>query len=238
MTDLIELGEEQTLNLWHTSGLAEALQKAEGLEPIMMYLRHVPEQKLLDGFEANYDMSYFTLLRAGLWRAARRNLSTGDALSCMWIYRNLPPEMRLRLIRASLLGLGSNQNYTPSEYGPKHPGFGVNNEKWDKHCILFALKDFPNKVSYRSILSTKWLTSYETLVEKFPNNPMLYKMRRSLVQFGYKGHIDFMRIGQRPIQSLKPRTSCARKYMSLRGADRVAFMRHYDYRVRADLGLS
>jgi len=237
MTDLIEWDEEQTLNLWHASGLAEALKRAEGLEPIIMYLRHAPKQELLDGFKANYDMSYFTRLRAGLWRAARRNLSKGDALGCMWIYRSLSPELRLRLIRASLLGLGSNQNYTPSEYGPQHPSFSVNNEKWDKHCILFALEDFPNEVSYRSILSTKWLTSYEVLEHRLPNNPMLYKMRRSLVQFGYKGHIDFMRIGQRPIQSLKPRTSCARKYMSLRGADRIAFMRHYDYRVRTDLGL-
>lgn len=237
MTNLIEWDEEQTLNLWHASGLAEALKKAEGLEPIMMYLCHAPKQELLDGFVANYDMSYFTLLRAGLWRAARRNLSTGDAHSCIWIYRNLPPEMRLRLIRASLLGLGGNQNYTPSEYGPQHPGFSVNNEKWDKYCMLFALEDFPTVVSYRSILSTKWLTSYEALEHRFPSSPMLYKMRRSLVQFGYKGHIDFLRLFKRPIQSLKPSTSGARKYMSLRGADRIALMRHYDYCVSADLGL-
>lgn len=38
------------LNLWKACGLPKVIEHAEGLEPILMYLRNSPRQKLTDGF--------------------------------------------------------------------------------------------------------------------------------------------------------------------------------------------
>jgi hypothetical protein len=219
----------EMLNLWQACGLSKVIEHAEGLEPVLMYLRNSPRQKLTDGFCLNRRMSYFELLQAGLSRSARQNLAKGDAQSCMWLYRYFAPEMRLQLIRSSMLSLEADVAYKPSIYCPDHSNFKTHNATWDKYCTLLALEGFPTELSYSSIRATHWLTSYETLSLKFPNLPILDKMRRSLLKLGNQGHIDFLRVGGRPIQNLKPKTAGARKYMSLIGLDRIALMRHHAY---------
>ena len=217
------------LNLWQACGLSKVIEHAEGLEPILMYLGNSPRQKLTDGFFLNRRLSYFKLLQAGLSQSARQNLTKGDAQSCMWLYRYFAPETRLQLIRSSMRSLEEEVAYKPSIYCPDHSTFKTHNSKWDKHCTLLALEGFPTELSYSSVRAIHWLTSYETLSVQFSNLPILNKMRRSLLKLGNQGHINFLRVGGRPIRNLKPKTAGARKYMSLSGLDRIALMRHHAY---------
>lgn len=157
-------------------------------------------------------------------------LSRGDACSFLWIYRNIPYETVLKLLRATLGGEYEQSEYIPCIYDAGHPSFAANEAKWDRYCTMLALEGFPVHLSYALTRAVDWLSSYETLNDRFSYHPLLPKMRQSLLRLGNRGHHDlFEAFGHRP-GKMAPRTAGARKYMCVKGLDRVAMMRHHAYR--------
>ena len=94
---------------------------------------------------------------------------------------------------------------------------------------MLALEGFPVRLSYRMSSAIDWLSSYEALQDRFVDYPLLLKMRKSLLRFGNQGHHDMVKLlGSK--SSLSPSyTAGLRKYMNVRGLDRLAMMRQYTY---------
>ena len=220
--------EANLFDLWHACGLGVVLEKAGSIDPILLFLRYGAEPK--HGFAYSLGHPYFALVKRGLCQSAMRNLSRGDACSFVWIYRNMPYQTVLRLLRATLGSECEQPQYIPCMYDAGHPSFAANEAKWDRYCTMLALEGFPVHLSYALTRAVDWLSSYETLNDRFADHPLLPKMRQSLLRLGNRGHHDlFEAFGHRP-SKMVPRTAGARKYMSVKGLERLAMMRHHAYR--------
>jgi len=99
-----------------------------------------------------------------------------------------------------------------------------------KHCTLLALEGFPLHVGHRSNRATEWLSSYESLECRFAGAPILVRMRKSVLRLANRGHHDLFEALGKTAMKVKPKTAGARKYMSLKGFDRLSMMRHHAYR--------
>ena len=219
--------ETQLLDLWHACGLSLVLENAQQIEPILLYLQYGAEHQ--DGFAYNLSYPYYAVMERAFWQSAARSLQRSDAYSFMWIYRYSSYETSLKLLRAKLIGGYDEPDYIPSGYNSNHPSFAVNEAKWAKYCTLLALEGFPTRLSYRLYRAIDWLSSYEALQDRFEEDPLLLKMRKSLLRLGNRGHHDLIAgWGDKSLQ-LPPQTAGVRKYMSTKGLDRLAMMRQYTH---------
>lgn len=225
----VHLTEEEAtlLDLWQTCGLSLVLENAQQIEPILAYLQYSPEPQ--HGFAFYLGYPYYRLIERNLWCSAVLKLSRGDARTFMWMFRAVPYETVLKLLRAKLAGGHRELEYIPSEYNYNHLSFEANEAKWAKYCTMLALEGFPVRLSYRMSSAIDWLSSYEALQDRFVDYPLLLKMRKSLLRFGNQGHHDMVKLlGSK--SSLSPSyTAGLRKYMNVRGLDRLAMMRQYTY---------
>ena len=220
--------ETQLLDLWHTCGLGVVLEKAHGMDPILLFLRYGAEPK--HGFAYSLGHPYFALVKRGLYQSAMRNLSRGDAWSFVWTYRNMPYRTVLKLLQATMSSEYEQPQYIPCMYDDGHLSFAENEAKWDRYCTMLALEGFPVHLSHALTRAVDWLSSYEILNDRFAGHPLLHKMRQSLLRLGNRGHHDlFEAFGHRP-SKMAPLTAGARKYMSVKGLERLAMMRHHAYR--------
>jgi len=222
--------ETQLLDLWHTCGLGVVLEKAHGIDPILLYLQQAPVSTEPSRLASNLSGPYHRIIKRGLWRSALNQLPLGDAQSFIWVFRNIPYETLLRLIKVTLSGQYTGPKYQPSVYGPKHPTFAKHEAAWAKHCTLLALEGFPLHVGHRSNRATEWLSSYESLECRFAGAPILVRMRKSVLRLANRGHHDLFEALGKTAMKVKPKTAGARKYMSLKGFDRLSMMRHHAYR--------
>lgn len=217
--------ETQLLDLLHVCGLGIALDNAHQIDPILVYLQHGEEPK--HGFAYSLGYPYYSAMKRGLRHSAWRNLSRGDACSLMWLYRTMPYDTMLKLVRAKLIGEYNEPTFNPSVYDANHPRFAANEVKWAKYCTMLALEGFPLKLSYDLSNAVFWLSSYEILQDRFADHPLLPKMRQSLLRLSNRGHHDLFDCDGMNFRKMKPRTAGARKYMSLKGLDQLAMMRHH-----------
>ena len=232
----VRLTVEQTqlLDLWHACGLAAVLGKAQGIEPILLYLQQAPLSTEPNHLASNLSGLYYRIIKRGLWRSALNQLPLGDAQSFIWVFRNIPYDTVLRLIKATVTDQYTGPKYQPSVYGPSHPTFAEHETTWAKHCTLLALEGFPLHVSHRSNRATEWLSSYECLECRFAGAPILIRMRKSVLRLANRGHHDLFEALGKAAMKVKPKTAGARKYMSLKGFDRLSLMRHHAYNSQGD----
>jgi len=221
--------ETQLLDLWYACGLGPVLEQAQGIEPVLLYLQQAPAATEQNRLSSKLSGPYFAIIKRSLGRSAFKQLPLGDAQSFVWVFRNLSYQTVLRLLQATLSGDDNKTNYTPCTYDAAHPNFASNEAKWDKYCTLLALEGFPVELSYSLTRAVHWLSTYEALQDRFTGYPLLPKMRRSLIRMANRGHHElFNAFGHRPSE-MRPRTAGARKYMSVKGLDRLAMMRHHAY---------
>lgn len=225
----VHLTEEEVtlLDLWHTCGLSLVLENAQQIEPILAYLQYSPEPQ--HGFAFYLSYPYYRLIERDLWCSAVLQLPRGDARSFMWIFRAVPYETVLKLLRAKLTGGHRELEYIPSVYNSNHLSFEANQAKWAKYCTMLALEDFPAQLSFKLSSAIDWLSSYEALQDRFVDYSLLPKMRKSLLRFGNQGHHDMIKLRGHKVLQSPPYTAGVRKYMNVRGLDRLALMRQYTY---------
>jgi hypothetical protein len=219
--------ETQLLDLWHACGLGAVLKNAHQIDPILLYLQYGKATE--HGFVYDLSYPYFNVMARSFWHAARLNLARGDTYSFMWMYHHLPYEITLKLLRAKLSGGHREVEYLPSGYNADHLSFTANEARWAKYCTVLAIEGFPIELGYRLNRAIDWFSSYENLQGRFKDYPVLPKMRQSLLRLGNRGHHDFCSIFGRKTLQLRPHTAGVRKYMNVKGLDRLEMMRHYSY---------
>ena len=214
--------ETQLLDLWHACGLASVLEKARGIKPILMYLQQAPLSTEPNHLASNLNGPYYRIIKRSLWRSALSQLPVGDAHSFIWLFRNIPYDTVLRLVKATVSGQYTGPKYQPSVYGPSHPTFAEHEENWAQHCTLVAIEGSPPRPSFNFLKATEWLSSYECLECRFAGAPILIRMRKSILRLANRGHHEMLRRYGKQLKQANPRL-----YMKLKGLERVAFMRHY-----------
>lgn len=219
--------ETQLLDLWHACGLSTVLENAHQIDPILLYLQCGEATE--HGFAYDLGYPYFNVMAQSFWQAARRNLARGDAYSLMWMYRHLPYEITLKLLRAKLGGGYREVEYRPSAYNAEHFSFSANEARWAKYCTVLAIEDFPIRLGYRLDRAIDWFSSFENLQRRFEDYPVLPRIRQSLLRLGNRGHHDLCSIYGHEVLQLHPHTTGVRKYMKVKGFDRLAMMRHYSH---------
>lgn len=218
---LLTPGEEQLLGIWQACGLERVLEGCQGLEPIFAYLKHTHSVQLSTGMMTDRGDPYFKHFKRILMQSAANTVSSADRWSFSWMFRNLPYETSLRLIKAALSSDYSREEYYPTSFNPQHPTFAQHEATWAHRCTLVAIEGLPPYPSFNFMKATEWLSSYESLECQFGGAPVLGKMRKSILRLANRGHHEMLRYGKQ-LKQANPRL-----YMELKGLERVAFMRHY-----------
>lgn len=217
--------ETSLLNIWHACGLGVIVEDNITSNPVLVYLQHAQEPE--HGFASSLGYPYYMGLRLSFFYSARASLNFGDRNSCMWMFRALSYPMVIKLIRATLDGQYSGPAYQANVYNAAHPTFKHNEVKWEQNSMMFAIEKFPTDLGWRWESAVHWLSSYEALLHYYPDHPLLKKMRKSLLRLGNHGHNELLAAGSKPKHEIRPKTAGARRYMSVKGLDRLSMMRHY-----------
>ena len=219
--------EEQLLAIWRACGLEPTLKVCQGLDPIFLYLKHSDNGSLASGMRTDRGDPYFKPFKRILMQSASKAVSTADKWSFFWLFRNLPYETSLRLLKAVLRGDYPLEEYYPCTFNAQHPTFAKHQAIWAKRCTLLAIGGLPPQPSFNFMKATEWLTSYESLECRFDGAPILGKMRKSIQRLANRGHHETVRPYGKQFEQLNPRNEIPRFYVELKGLERVALIRQY-----------